>query len=394
MKKIAVILDGLSLPATQGGAVENLVQFLLDANERTPEFEFLVFTHGDSRAQEMSKEYRHSKFFFFPKNGGFRILKAIVRSLINRISPWYIGNQFITEVIHTKEIRCADIILLENSPQFSVVLKKKYPAIPIVSHLHNRYLFEGCRWGEQILASVDLHLGVSQYICREIESLAKKKLRNVHCLYNGIDTRRFAQDVSLEEKVELRKKLGIRPNDFVFLFSGRVVPHKGVFELIKAFELLVKNTGYDNLRLLILGGAGFDGSENKISCPEGVVFSGFISYSEIHKYYAIGDVAVLPSIWEEPFGLTCAEALCAGLPTIISDAGGMPEVVDENSSIVAPRGLGFDRRLASAMKRLFHERSLRADMSKAAKERGSLFSKEKYWENFVNIIQNEDFSER
>ena len=56
-----------------------------------------------------------------------------------------------------------------------------------------------------------------------------------------------------------------------------------------------------------------------------IVFTGFIHNSELPKYYQLGDIAVLPSLWEEPAGLTIIEAAACGIPVITTKKGGIPE---------------------------------------------------------------------
>lgn len=386
--RLAIITPGaLPVPAVRGGAVENLIEILLNENEKNHQFDFSVVSIWDEKAILLAKKYKFTEFHFIKSNSFFFRLSRIVRSVFNRLSPIYVGNQFIAKVLKTVDFDSFDAIIIENAPQFSVVVKRTYPDIPVLSHLHNRYLFPGCRFGAQILSAIDWHLGVSHYICREIEALAGKKLENTHCLHNGIDVVRFTQRVSEERRTALRKRLGIRESDFVFIFSGRLVANKGIFELLEAFDALKKEMGIANLKLLVLGATGFSGSESPRFRLDGVVFSGFVNYEEIHSYYTLGDVAILPSLVDEAFGLTCAESLCSGLPTIISDAGGMPEIVDANSAVIVPRGNRFKERLASAMKLLFCDETLRKKIAVAARERGKFFSKERYWDNFVKFIQ-------
>lgn len=96
MKKVAIITAGvLPVPATKGGAVENLTEILLKENEKNPNFEFTLFPIHDPQAEKLSQDYKHCKFRFIKTNRLiYRIFRAL-RFFINRVSPFYFGNQFI-----------------------------------------------------------------------------------------------------------------------------------------------------------------------------------------------------------------------------------------------------------------------------------------------------------
>ena len=60
-----------------------------------------------------------------------------------------------------------------------------------------------------------------------------------------------------------------------------------------------------------------------------VFFTGYISQIDLAYYYNLADVAILPSIWDEPAGLTNIEAMACGLPVITTRSGGIPEYVGD-----------------------------------------------------------------
>ena len=68
-----------------------------------------------------------------------------------------------------------------------------------------------------------------------------------------------------------------------------------------------------------------------------IKFTGLIPQSEISALYHIADVAVLPSMWEEPAGLTMLEAAAAGVPVITTNAGGIPEYLRNDLGIFLDR---------------------------------------------------------
>ena len=94
--KILIITPGkLPVPATCGGAVENLIQQLLDDNEKNTNFEFTVFSLYEEKAFEYSKKYKYTKFIFIDGDTKKYKISRVIRYLINRLPGIYIGNSYI-----------------------------------------------------------------------------------------------------------------------------------------------------------------------------------------------------------------------------------------------------------------------------------------------------------
>lgn len=100
----------------------------------------------------------------------------------------------------------------------------------------------------------------------------------------------------------------------------------------------------------------------------------------------MADIAVLPSMWEEPFGLTCLEAISCGLPVVITNSGGMPEIIDDKCGFVLKRDETLPGKIAEHIKLLKENICMRKAMATAARERSSHFSIQIYWEHFQKII--------
>ncbi len=399
MKKIALITAGvLPVPPVRGGAVENLVQILIEENEKSPRFEFTVYSVSAPGIEKEAAKCAHAKFEFVDAGTlRFRCGKAF-RYALNRFSKnkKYFGNQFIASV--QRRMRASrerfDAVVLENAPQFAIPVKKAFPRTPLYSHLHNRYIFPGCAYESAIISATDSFLGVSKYICGEIERSRGANPARIFCCYNGIDTERFSKKISAEERLRLRESLGLKPDDFVFVYSGRLAPQKGIFKLLEAFRSVKKERG--NARLLVIGASGYAGSGQGIvggngsKDAEGVVFTGFVPYEKISQTLQAGDAAVIPSRWEEPFCLAYVECLCAGLPTLITDSGGMPEILGGGYGNIVPRGNGFCERLAGEMLRLLDSAETREKLATQAKKQicdeKTGFTKSRYFERFCEIL--------
>ena len=103
------------------------------------------------------------------------------------------------------------------------------------------------------------------------------------------------------------------------------------------------------------------------------------------SYLKTADIAVVPSMWEEPFGLTVLEAMAAGLPLITTRSGGIPEICEGVATIVDRENIVEN--LTNAILDLYHHPEKRKKMSAASLERSKLFDKEMYARNFFAAIE-------
>ena len=121
--------------------------------------------------------------------------------------------------------------------------------------------------------------------------------------------------------------------------------------------------------------------ENLIKGLNGrVIFTGFVDYEEISKLYQIADVAVLPSIWNDPAPLTVIESLMSGLPIITTKSGGIPEYAKNGSAII----LDINNKLTLNLSHAIDELLLDDIKRNTMKESAIMVSKELTIENFYN----------
>lgn len=115
---------------------------------------------------------------------------------------------------------------------------------------------------------------------------------------------------------------------------------KGVRELLQAFQ----QVQYDDVTLLIIGSANFGSKTNtpyekevaKIieASPRQIIFTGFVHQTKLYKYYNIADIAVMPSLFQDPAPLVCIETQATGTPLIATRVGGIPEYVTKDSALL------------------------------------------------------------
>ena len=106
------------------------------------------------------------------------------------------------------------------------------------------------------------------------------------------------------------------------------------------------------------------------------------------SYLNLADVAVIPSIWDDPFPTTVLEAQAMGLPIITTRRGGIPEEVSEENAILLNTDEQFVNNLAETIQYLYEHPEKRVAMANASLERSKLFDKETYAKNFFATLED------
>lgn len=397
MKKIAFIPCGaLPIPATKGGAVENLVQQLIDLNELHGKYEMIVYSPYEETAKIYSKNYKHTQFVFIQIDGfkhkiqtAFYRILSIVKS---KLSDYDFQNYFLWQIIKDIKTRgYIDYIIFENAPKYAIEIHKKFPNSKIIQHYHN--IPKEKNISKVIDKCTDYYFCISKFIKKEVIEIFNTNDAKAKLFYNCINISRFYQATG-DERNKMRKKWGIKEDDFVVIYTGRLQPYKGVKELLKGMSY-IKNR---QIRLLVVGGSFYSGAKKsrfiknleKIAqqLNNRVIFTGFVPYYTIPDYYAIADIAIVPSLWEEPFALTALEAMAASLPVIATKTGGLPEVVNEKCSILLNIDEQLSENITKAIIDLFSDKYRHKKMALAAHEHAKVFASEIYWKRFNELIHN------
>ncbi len=209
---------------------------------------------------------------------------------------------------------------------------------------------------------------------------------NVLVIRNGVDTDRFSPLVNGDS---IRKELGISPDERVIGFVGRLVPAKGLPDLVAAFAEVVKDPG--RVRLLIVGGGQLLQELREMAQHRGlgdtILFLG--ERNDVPQILTAMNMFVMSSLAE---GLpnSLLEAMAAARPVIVTTAGGMGEIVREGENgLIVP--IGNTVLLAAAMQKLLHDRPYAEKLGAAARqciERSySIRSTAKAWEDlYVRLL--------
>jgi len=256
----------------------------------------------------------------------------------------------------------------------------------LVFHAHWAY-YPSSRVRRAVVNSADIVVAGSEFIRRVYRQLGIPDSK-MTTIYNGIDLKKFGGPA---DPVAARQDLGISVEDRMILLSARLSRFKGQLELVQAMPDVLAE--FPNARFVF---AGYDSAEfGDLQVPTGCSTMGDVlrhratelgvadralipgAMSNIADLYQAADVVALPS-WEEPMGLATLEAMASGAAVVASNAGGVPEAIDDGQTglLVPPRSPVL---LAQAINRILGDPALSKRLGQAAQQRvRNTFTIERY----------------
>ncbi len=393
MKKIAFVMPWfLPMPPVHGGAVETLVDALLRQNERAGKYQITVFSKSDEPARAAWADYRLTRFIPIAVPAWENRLAGLARSVLWKgfrygITP---GAAYLHAVLRAMRGRVFDRIIVENQAPFAAPISRMGVG-PVDLHMHNVAILNEQPHPERTGACCRRMIAVSDYIDGWMKAHLGSSDEQSRVLLNCVDAPRFADGRRF--RAEMRRLLGIKEGELVFLYTGRLCREKGALELARAFV----RANLPGTRLVLVGSSWFGGSQESeyqreirealTPVQNRVIFTGFVRYADMPKYYAAADVAVMPSVWDEPSGLTVLEAQAAGLPLITTVSGGIPQNVCKEGAILLERGEGLVDGIARQMALLADDRDRREKMSRAALEWSRGRNESAYFDAFCALME-------
>ena len=389
--KIAIITAGtLPIPAVQGGAVENLIDFCLEYNDKHHLYDITIYSIYASEVWHhpaLKSKVNHYHYINVSSLVG-KIKKHLFKLSRKGNNYYHYSTEYYLEQV-IKHIckHSYDIIIVENRPGFILKLKDNTTS-RLVIHQENDYLnTQVCQY-QKIYDAASCIINTSDYITNCVRTIAPDDTK-CKTVLNGIDINKFHDAKPLS-----REQMGLKKSDFVIVYSGRLTKEKGILELIQAMKRLQH---IPNIKLLIIGASNYGKDANPTpfinqlekeaeSIKDRIVFTGFINYKNVPSYLKMADIAVVPSMWEEPFGLTVIEAMAAGLPLITTRSGGIPEICEGIATIVEKENIVDN--LATAIQDLYEHPEKRKQMAKASLTHSKYYNKERYAKDFFDALDN------
>ena len=203
----------------------------------------------------------------------------------------------------------------------------------------------------------------SNYMKCEMQRLFGLPFEKISVIPNGINMNIYN---GIEKDYEFRRKVAA-DNEKIIMYAGRLVYEKGIQHLISAAPKIL--SGYNDTKFVIVGKGDMQNElkaqVDYLGISNKVYFTGQLSYKDLCKMYKSADVAVFPSTYE-PFGVVAIEAMFAGIPTVVSDVGGLNEIVEQGINGMKSYA-GNPNSIADSVLAVLYDHQLADNISKNAK---------------------------
>jgi glycosyltransferase involved in cell wall biosynthesis len=190
----------------------------------------------------------------------------------------------------------------------------------------------------KLLEQSDMIIAVSEYTKTELKKYYGLTERRIRVIHNGVSVERFRPAL---DKAQAKVELGLRAEDKVVLYVGRLYSRKGLFTLIQSIPFVVKK--FKDVKYVI-SGKGLKGEVQKLAehaaklkVERNILFTGYFPDAKLPRLYQAADIFAFSTMYEN-FPFAVLEALSSGLPVVTTDVGGIPELVvdGQNGFLVKP----------------------------------------------------------
>ena len=291
----------------------------------------------------------------------------IAKQYKNRIATFYSR-----EI--AKQIKELNLDIVHTQSEFSLgafgkIISRKYD-IPFIHTYHtmwedyvhyitpikgrNIYLKRLVRkFSRGFLRKAECVITPSNKTAKYLKYKCNVKNKPIYVIPTGIDIKPFAKsNFTLEEKNKLKMSLGIKPEEKVILFLGRVATEKSIDVIMNIMPSIFNE--YSNCKFLIVGDGpskkDLQEQAKKLNIQDNVIFTGKVPYNDVPKYYNLGDVFVNASLTETQ-GLTFIEAMAAGIPVVAKYAPNLSEYIKNGKNgILVKRNDDFKNAIIKVFK--------------------------------------------
>ena len=203
----------------------------------------------------------------------------------------------------------------------------------------------------------------SNFMKSELQRLFGLPFEKINVIPNGVNLNLYN---GVERDYNFRRQYAA-DNEKIILYVGRLVYEKGIQNLIAAMPKVLNN--YHDSKLIIAGKGGMidelRDEVRRLNIENKVYFTGYLNLTQVTKMYKCADVAVFPSTYE-PFGVVALEGMLSGTPVVVSDVGGLNEIVEHKVNGMKSYA-GNPNSIADSILELLFNPELCANVAKAAK---------------------------
>jgi|GEM_PF-556706 len=354
------------------GGVQTLLKGLFEYNNNNN-----IFLYSLRKTKVLTK-IKHNNYFLSKSSKKysffdlFKIKNIIINKKINILHCHQIKSQFFGYLLK--------LIFFHN--------------IKLVFHEHGQILSEKSKNIFDIIfkyflkianSKVDSYICISNFTRNKLIKLTKIDGKKIALIYNFIDLNKFNRKNFKWSISKEKYKLGLKNDNFVVGFAGRLIERKGWKEFIESARIL--NEKYSNIKF-IMAGDGRDRKKlikliKKYELNNVIIFLGYIS--NMVWFYSLLDCLIVPS-YREPMGLTEIEAQALGIPVISANVPALNEIIKNGKN-----GLFFEVKnsldLARKIDLLYNNKILRNSLINNGIQNSKLFNIDIYI-NKLNSIYN------
>lgn len=214
--------------------------------------------------------------------------------------------------------------LLGDNLKFQRILAKR----PKKRDYNEQSIVKDVKENAKMIAQCDKFVCIARHSMESFTSICRIDAKKTVLINNALKDCYIP--VEEEQKRILRHKYYIQEGVPLLIFAGRLDEVKGIAFLIQAFRKVLET--YTNARLLIAGDGSFNRwlKEAKDIWSQ-IIFTGRIEKEVLYELYHIADIGIVSSLHEE-FGFVAIEMMMNQLPVIVSDTGGLSEIVEDGIS--------------------------------------------------------------
>ncbi len=315
------------------------------------------------------------------------------RNLCSYLAKSNFYSPYLLPITARRELRNFDIIHIHTFRSTLIIpiwyYAKKYN-IPYLVQAHGSVVtfFQKGRlkrvfdaiWGQRILKDASKLIALTPAEAEQYKSMGISEDK-IEIMANGIDVSAFE---NLPKNGEFRVKYGLKDNQKIILYLGRIYKIKGLDLLANAVANISKDIS--EAKLVIVGPddgylPALERVIKQLEIEERVLFTGPLYGRDKLEAYIDADVYVLPSVYET-FPMTVLEACACGTPVVVTDRCGIADIIDGQVGLVVP----YDRnQLSDAILRMLNDDKIRQQFG----EKGKALVREKFdWSKIVEQLED------
>ncbi|MEA1925946.1 MAG: glycosyltransferase family 1 protein [Patescibacteria group bacterium] len=341
-----------------------------------------------------------STFYLYHKSDFNKVLKPVFyQNYIDRKIPypwWWTQTRFAYELRADRPHKCwmpIQQIPFIGPKETKYIITIHDLAFKIFSgHFPRKDILKLNFFTDMAIKRADRIIAISQSTKKDILKFYPKTHKDkIIVIHHGFDQRLFSKQISPDELLSVLKKHKIANSENehrYLLYVGAIQPRKNLVTLLKAFEMIKRKEGFDDMKLVFAGEQAWLSKKiiqriDNSSFTHDIIKTGKIDFMELACLYRKAEIFVYPSLYEG-FGIPILESFASETPVVVADNSSLPEIGGD--AVVKFSSLD-SRELARILQNILKHRTIREEMVKKGLERIKRFSWEKCAKNTLLAIK-------